>query len=206
VIPNMMAEFGAINAYFPPDDTVFDYLERKRRRDYTPLYPDADAVYAAEHTFDVGDLEAQVALPHQPDNVVAVSEAVGESIQQAFIGTCTGGRYEDLAAAAKVVAGKKVAVRFIVIPASSEVLKEATRTGVLMTLIEAGATITTPGCGPCMGNHMGIPAPNEATIMSGSRNFKGRMGTSDATIFLSNPYVVAASALAGKIADPADFL
>jgi 3-isopropylmalate/(R)-2-methylmalate dehydratase large subunit len=206
VIPNMMAEFGAINAYFPPDDTVFEYLERKRRRDYTPLYPDADAVYAAEHTFDVSDLEAQVALPHQPDNVVAVSEAVGEPIQQAFIGTCTGGRYEDLAAAAKVVAGKKVAVRFIVIPASSEVLKEATRTGVLMTLIEAGATITTPGCGPCMGNHMGIPAPNEATIMSGSRNFKGRMGTSDATIFLSNPYVVAASALAGKIADPADFL
>jgi len=141
-----------------------------------------------------------------PDNVVNLREAVGTPIQQAWIGTCTGGRLSDLEAAAEVVKGKRVQCRFVVIPASSEVLLEATRNGTLATLLEAGVTISTPGCGPCMGNHQGVPAPNEATITTGSRNFKGRMGTSEATIYLSNPYVVAASALAGAIADPEAYL
>jgi 3-isopropylmalate dehydratase large subunit len=208
VIPNMMAEFGAMNAYFPPDQAVFDFLAARGKGadSYTPVYPDADAEYQERHTFDVSALQPKVALPHQPDQVVPLGEAAGKPIQQAFIGTCTGGRYSDLAAAADVLRGRKVKVRFVLIPASQQVLLEATRSGVLADLLEAGATITTPGCGPCMGNHMGVPAPNEATISSGSRNFKGRMGTADAPIYLSNPYVVAASALTGEITDPQEFL
>ena len=206
VLPNMMAEFGAMNAYLPPDQTIFDYLEPRRTRDYTPLYPDDDAVYEEEYRLDVSTLESQIALPDQPDNVVAVSQAFGKPVQQAFIGTCTNGRYEDLQAAAEVLRGHKVQCRLVVIPASANVLKKATQSGVLATLLEAGATIGTPGCGPCMGNHMGVPAPNEATISSANRNFKGRMGTADAPIYLASPYVVAASAICGYIADPREFL
>jgi homoaconitase/3-isopropylmalate dehydratase large subunit len=127
-------------------------------------------------------------------------------VQQAFLGTCTNGRYEDLAAAAEVLKGHKVAIRFLVIPASSEVMLKAAQTGVLATLIEAGASINSPGCGPCMGNHMGIPAPNEASITTMNRNFKGRMGVPDAPIYLASPYVVAASAIRGAIADPREFI
>ncbi|MCL4247279.1 MAG: 3-isopropylmalate dehydratase large subunit [Anaerolineae bacterium] len=206
VLTNMMAEFGAMNAYMPPDQIVFDYLEARRTREYTPLYPDSDASYNQRYTLDLSALEAQIALPHQPDNVAPLSAAVGQPVQQAFLGTCTNGRYEDLAAAADVLRGRHVATRMIVIPASAEVMRRAAETGVLATLIEAGAAINTPGCGPCMGNHMGIPAPNETTISSGSRNFRGRMGTADAPVYLANPYVVAASAVAGCIADPREFL
>jgi 3-isopropylmalate dehydratase large subunit len=206
VIPNMMAEFGAMNAYFPPDEVVFAALEPKRTRPYTPLYPDPDAVYVERHRLDVSAVEPLVALPHQPDNVVTVTAAQGKPIQQALIGTCTGARYSDLAAAAQIVRGRRVRIRLIVIPASSQVLARAAQTGVLADLIAAGAAIATPGCGPCMGNHLGVPAPNEATISTGSRNFRGRMGTPDAPIYLSNPYVVAASALTGRITHPEELL
>jgi 3-isopropylmalate/(R)-2-methylmalate dehydratase large subunit len=206
ILPNMMAEFGAKNAYIAPTQKVFDYLEAKRLRDYTPLYPDPDAVYAEEYTLDVNTLEPQIALPHQPDRVVNLSEALGNPVQQAFLGTCTNGRLEDLQAAAEVLKGHHVACRMIVIPASSEVMKAALRAGYIETLVEAGATVTTPGCGPCMGNHMGIPAPQEATISSANRNFRGRMGTPEADIYLASPYVVAASAIKGAIADPREFL
>jgi 3-isopropylmalate/(R)-2-methylmalate dehydratase large subunit len=206
VIPNMMAEFGAQSAYLPPDQTVFDYLQQRRTRDFTPLYPDADAVYDEEYALDVSALEPQIALPHMPENVVNLSEAIGHPVQQAFIGTCTNGRLEDLQAAADVLRGHKVRCRMVVIPASSQVFLQATRLGLIETILEAGATIGTPGCGPCMGNHMGIPAPNEATISSANRNFKGRMGTVDAPVYLASPYVVAASAIAGQIADPREFL
>jgi homoaconitase/3-isopropylmalate dehydratase large subunit len=137
---------------------------------------------------------------------VNLSEAIGQPVQQAFLGTCTNGRYEDLQAAAYVLRGRKVRCRMVVIPASSQVLLEATRSGVLATLLEAGATISTPGCGPCMGNHMGVPAPDEATISSANRNFRGRMGTPEAPVYLASPYVVAASAIRGAIADPREFL
>ncbi|MEZ4670936.1 MAG: aconitase/3-isopropylmalate dehydratase large subunit family protein [Anaerolineae bacterium] len=213
VMPNMMAEFGAMSAYIAPDERVLEYINSRlnrhdaaTRRAYTPIYPDADAVYDQVYELDVSGLEPQVALPHLPDHVVDISQALGQPIQQALIGTCTGGRLEDMEAAAQVVRGKQVKCRFVVIPASSQVLLAATNNGTLATLLEAGVTISTPGCGPCMGNHQGVPAPNEATIMSGSRNFKGRMGTTDSSIYLSNPYVVAASALAGAIADPREFL
>lgn len=206
VIPNMMAEFGAQNAYLPPDDAVFEYLEANRQRDYTPIYPDADATYSEEWNIDCTTLQPVVAQPHSPDNVALLRDILGTPVQQAFLGTCTNGRYSDLEMAARVVAGKQVKIRFIVIPASAEVLKRAMRTGVLQTLVDAGATIATPGCGPCMGNHMGVPAPDEASITTMNRNFRGRMGTAEASVYLANPYVVAASALTGEISDPADFL
>jgi 3-isopropylmalate dehydratase large subunit len=205
-IPNMMAEFGAKNAYLPPDQAVFDYLEARRTRDYTPLYPDPDAVYAAEYALDVGQLEPQIALPHSPANVAPVSDIAGQPVQQAFLGTCTNGRFEDLQAAAEVLRGRTVRCRLIVIPASAEIMLAATRAGFIETLLAAGAAIGTPGCGPCMGNHMGIPAPDEATISSANRNFNGRMGTPNAPVYLANPYVVAASAITGQITDPREFL
>jgi 3-isopropylmalate/(R)-2-methylmalate dehydratase large subunit len=206
VLPNMMAEFGAMSAYMPPDESVFAYLEAKRTRTYTPIYPDDGAHYAQEYTLDVSQLEPQIALPHQPDNVRGLSQVLGQPIQQAFVGTCTGGRYEDLEAVASVVKGHTLKSRLIVIPSSSEVLKKALQTGVLATLLEAGVAINTPGCGPCMGNHMGVPAPNEATMSTGSRNFKGRMGTPEAPCYLANPFVTAACAVAGYIIDPKEVI
>lgn len=220
VMPNMMAEFGAMCAYIAPSEQVLAYIEDRRKRisaaeikrnpyrmrPYSPIYPDADAVYDEVYTLDVSDLQPQIALPHLPDNVVDLEQAVGTPIQQALIGTCTGGRLSDMHAAAEVVRGKQVACRFVVIPASSQVLLDATNDGTLATLLEAGVTISTPGCGPCMGNHQGVPAQNESTIMTGSRNFKGRLGTTESSTYLSNPYVVAASALAGAIADPQEFV
>lgn len=204
VIPNMMAEFGAKTAYLPPDQAIFDYLATRARRPYTPIYPDPDAEYAAVYHYDVSALEPMIACPDSPDNVKPLSEVAGTPVQQAFIGTCTNGRLEDLAAAAEVLKGRKVAAgtRLLVIPASSEVLKAALERGYIQTFIEAGAMIGVPGCGPCMGNHMGIPAPEEVTISSANRNFRGRMGTPSAPIYLANPAVVAASAVAGVIADP----
>ncbi len=204
VIPNLMAEFGVKTAYVTPDQAVFDYLKGRARRPYTPIYPDPDAQYIAEHHYDISSLEPLVACPDSPDNVKSISEVAGIPVQQAFIGTCTNGRLEDIAAAADVVRGHKIAAntRLIVIPASSVVLQESIRLGYISTLLEAGAVLNTPGCGPCMGNHMGVPAPNEVTISSGNRNFRGRMGTADAPIYLASPAVVAASAIAGVIADP----
>ncbi len=204
VIPNMMAEFGAKTAYLPPDEAIFKYLEGRARRPYTPLYPDADAHYSAEHHYDVSKLETMVACPDSPDNVQPVSAVAGTPVQQAFIGTCTNGRLEDIAAAAEVVKGRHVApgTRLLIIPASSVVMQAAMQQGYLQTLMEAGAVLGTPGCGPCMGNHMGVPAPQEVTISSANRNFRGRMGTADAPIYLASPSVVAASAIAGKITDP----
>lgn len=206
VIPNSMAEFGAMNAYLPPDDLIFDYLEANRNRDYTPLYPDADAVYAQDEILDVSALQAQIACPHAPDNVVDLEQVIGQQVHQAFIGTCTNGRYEDIAAAATMLRGQRVKIPLIVIPASSQVLLRATQDGLIETLLKAGATISTPGCGPCMGNHMGVPAPDEVSITTMNRNFKGRMGTPQAEIYLANPYVVAASAIAGEIVGVSDIV
>lgn len=228
VIPNMMAEFGAKNAYLPPDDAVFDYLARQldRRRGTADgddnlgddlssfvvrqfaFYPDPDATYTAAYTFDASTLEPMIACPHSVDNVKPLSVVRGTRVHQAFLGTCTNGRLEDIATAAQVVRGKKIAkgTRFLVIPASSDVLRAAMHRGYLETLADAGAVIGVPGCGPCMGNHMGIPAPNEVTISSANRNFRGRMGTRDAEIYLASPAVVAASAIAGVIEDPREIV
>ncbi|MBI3915172.1 MAG: 3-isopropylmalate dehydratase large subunit [Chloroflexi bacterium] len=168
------------------------------------IYPDNEARYIAEYRYDAKTLEPYVACPHRVDNVKPLSQVRGTRVQQAFLGTCTNGRIEDLKAAAEILRGKKIArgTRLLVIPASSEVLSDALARGYIKIFVDAGGVIGTPGCGPCMGNHMGIPAPGEVTISSANRNFRGRMGTRDAEIYLANPAVVAASAVAGYIADP----
>jgi 3-isopropylmalate/(R)-2-methylmalate dehydratase large subunit len=234
VLPNMMAEFGAKTAYIAPDEKTIKYLlsrlklknSRIKNEEWVDdantemddilyssifnhaLFPDPDAVYASTHIYNAGDLEPYVACPHSMDNVVPLSQITGTRVDQAFIGTCTNGRLEDLAAAAAVLQGKRVAAgtRLLVIPSSSLVLQEALRLGYIQTFVEAGAVVGVPGCGPCMGNHMGVPAPGEVTISSANRNFQGRMGTRDAEIYLSSPAVVAASAVAGVIADPTDVM
>ena len=225
VLPNMMAEFGAKNAYIAPDAKTFDYLTarlldqpasaaapatnshwRDRRADLVAqaLFPAEDAAYSATYRYAAADLEPYVACPHTVDNVVTLSAVAGTPVQQAFVGTCTNGRLEDIAAVAEIMHGRRVAAgtRLLVIPASSQVLAAALAAGHIATLVEAGAVIGVPGCGPCMGNHMGVPAPDEVTISSANRNFRGRMGTPQAAIYLASPAVVAASAVQGRIADP----
>ncbi len=228
VIPNMMAEFGAKNAYLPPDEAVFDYLAERRARRLNAergmrnveleinsqkstiknlaLYPDEDATYASTHMINADEIELKIACPHTVDHVKSLREVAGTPIQQAFLGTCTNGRLEDLAAAADIIKGKRVAAgtRLLVIPASSEVYLDALKAGYVQTLLEAGAVFGTPGCGPCMGVHMGVLAPGEACISTANRNFKGRMGQPEADIYLASPAVVAASAVKGVIADPRD--
>lgn len=227
VLPNMMAEFGAKSAYIAPDQAVFNYLaprlrarlKRQGRENLSleeamervkggALYSDEGASYAATYSYQAEELEPFVACPHSVDNVVPVSQVTGTKVQQAFLGTCTNGRLEDIAAAAQVIQGKQVAsgTRFLVIPSSSQVLQAAMQAGYIATLVEAGAVIGVPGCGPCMGNHMGIPAPGEVTISSANRNFRGRMGTPDSEIYLASPAVVAASAVLGRIADPREVM
>ncbi|MCY3902025.1 MAG: 3-isopropylmalate dehydratase large subunit [Caldilineaceae bacterium] len=213
-LANMMAEFGAKSSFIAPDGRTLAYLEASLKRKESAgairdagqfrILPDEGAEYRATYRYDAAELEPAVACPHSVDNVVPLSEVAGVRVQQAFIGTCTNGRLEDIAAAAQVVRGRRVApgTRLLVIPASSVVLQDALREGYIGTLVAAGASIGTPGCGPCMGNHMGVPATGEVTISSANRNFRGRMGTKEAEIYLANPAVVAASAVAGQIADP----
>ena len=217
VIPNMMAEFGAKNAYLPPDQAVFDWLApRLARRAQVPadfcvdeivsgaLYPDPDAVYAHEISLALDEIEPQIACPHRVDNVQPLSTIGRQRVHQAFIGTCTNGRLEDIAEAARVLKGHRIAAgtRLLLVPASSEVQQAATERGYLTTLLEAGVVIGPPGCGPCMGIHLGVLAPGEVCISSANRNFRGRMGQPDADIYLASPAVVAASAVTGYITDP----
>ncbi len=249
VIPNMMAEFGAKNAYLVPDERVFEYLiprllRRLRRLGMESwhgipitdtgegagagedagagatsdalrtalqdqaLYPDSDAAYPTTVSYDLSQLEPMVAQPHRVDSVVPVSQLKGTPVQQAWLGTCTNGRLEDIAAACEVLKGRTTSskVRLLWNPASSEVFSNALKQGYVEIFTVAGGVIGTPGCGPCMGNHQGIPAVGEVTISSANRNFQGRMGTRDSAIYLASPAVVAASAVLGTIADPREVL
>ncbi len=203
-LTNLMAEMGAKNSVVPPDTITFDYLQGRAKRDYEPVYADPDAAYQRVLEYDAIGLEPMVAQPHTVDNVAPLSQVAGVRIDQAFVGTCTNGRLEDLAAAATVLEGRRVApgVRLIVIPASSEVYLAALQAGYLETFVRAGGMIESPGCGPCMGNHMGVPAEGEVSISTANRNFRGRMGTKESQVYLANPAVVAASAVAGQITDP----
>jgi homoaconitase/3-isopropylmalate dehydratase large subunit len=206
VLPNMMAEMGAKNSYLPPDQKVFDYLESRAKRLFEPIYPDPDARYTQVVEYQAETIEPMIACPHTVDNVRPLSEVAGTHIDQAFLGTCTNGRLEDLAVAASVLEGRKLApgTRMIVIPASSQVYVQALQAGYIETFLKAGAVVESPGCGPCMGNHMGVPAVGEVTISSANRNFRGRMGTKESEIYLANPAVVTASAVAGVVAHPKD--
>ncbi|MDK2834265.1 MAG: methanogen homoaconitase large subunit [Methanolobus sp.] len=200
---NMAIEMGAKAGIVPPDSKTFEYLKGRTREKYEPVYADEDAHYTQEYHFAADGLEPQVACPHNVDNVRGISELSPTKIDQAFIGTCTNGRLEDLEAAASILKGEKVAVRTLVIPASREIFLEATRKGIIETLLEAGATVGTPGCGPCLGGHMGVIAKDEVCISTANRNFKGRMGTGG-FVYLASPATAAASALTGEITSPAD--
>ena len=166
------------------------------------LSVDASAEYRQTVAVDLDELEPQIAVPHAVDHVVDLSEVEGHEIDVVFLGTCTNGRAEDLAKAAEVVQGKQLAVRLIVTPASRQSLQQSIVDGSLQTLLDAGATLTTPGCGPCMGRHQGTLAEGERCLSTGNRNFRGRMGSPDSEIYLASPAVAAATALTGKITDP----
>ncbi|TGC06661.1 3-isopropylmalate dehydratase large subunit [Methanolobus halotolerans] len=200
---NMAIEMGAKAGIVPPDKKTFDYLEGRSVEEYEPLYADEDASYTKQYNFYADELEPQIACPHNVDNVHNISDIPATRIDQAFIGTCTNGRLEDLEAAASILGGEKVAVRTIVVPASREVLLEAVRKGVIETLLEAGVTVGPPGCGPCLGGHMGVIGKDEVCISTANRNFKGRMGTGG-SIYLASPATAAASAITGEITNPAD--
>ncbi|MFA5859260.1 MAG: 3-isopropylmalate dehydratase large subunit [Elusimicrobiota bacterium] len=203
-ITNMAIEMGAKFGVMKADKKTEAWLKDRAKRKFSSVEADTNAKYCDIREYDVKKLQPQVAKPHTVDNVVPVQEVEGTVIHQGFIGTCTNGRVEDLQIAAKIVKGKKVHrdVRFIVAPASREVYLEAMNTGIIQVLVEAGAAVVTPGCGPCVGTHNGVPYDNENVISTANRNFRGRMGNPNANIYLASPATVAASVLRGKIVDP----
>lgn len=208
VLANMAAEMGAKNGYFPPDEKVFSFLSDRARADYQPVYSDPDACYEDILKYDLSTLEPQVACPHTVDNVKPVTEVTGTPFDQAVIGTCTNGRFEDLKVAADIIRGKTIAssVRVLVIPASRTEYLKALHEGILADFVQAGCIILNPGCGPCLGAHQGILAPGEVALSTANRNFRGRMGSRDSEIYLASPATVAASVIQGKITDPREFL
>jgi len=205
---NMTTEMGAKTSYIQPDEITREFLRGRIKHDYEIFFTDAGYPYAAEYTYDMSNLGPQLAAPHSVDNVHPLREFLGKPVQQAFLGSCTGGRAEDLAVAARILKGKKVhrGTRFLVVPASQGVLLEAMAKGYMQTLVEAGATFVTPGCAACLGTHQGILAAGETCISAASRNFPGRMGHPKAKIYVGSPAAVAAAALEGSIADPAKYL
>ena len=206
-VANMAIEMGAKAGLMEADEKTFAWLSRYTSRKFTPVTADSDAVYAKVLEYDAATLEPQVAKPHTVDNVAPVSEVAGKPIQQALLGTCTNGRLEDLRTAAAILAKGRVHpdVRLIVAPASRQILLDAMAEGIIQALVEKGAALVTPGCGPCVGTHNGVPSDEETVISTANRNFKGRMGNSYAEIYLASPATVAASALTGKITDPREY-
>ncbi|RLA95846.1 MAG: 3-isopropylmalate dehydratase large subunit [Deltaproteobacteria bacterium] len=201
---NMAVEAGAKAGVFRVDDRTLDYVRARAERAFTAYESDPDAEYAQTIEIDASSLEPQISLPHSPDNVKPVSEVAGLRIDQAVIGSCTNGRLDDLRLCAEVLRGRRVhpRVRCIVIPGSQRVFLQAVREGLIEVFLEAGAVVSTPTCGPCVGGHMGIIASGERCISTTNRNFVGRMGSPEAEIFLSNPAVAAASAVTGEICHP----
>ena len=203
-ISNMAIEAGGKNGIFPVDEKTVEYLKARTDKPYTVYTADPDAVYAREVKIDLSSLRPVVALPHLPENVKAVAELPETRIDQAVIGSCTNGRIDDLEQAAKIIAGRKIhpAVRAIVIPGTQEVYMEAMKRGFIAQFIEAGAVVSTPTCGPCLGGYMGILAAGERCVSTTNRNFRGRMGHVDSEVYLASPAVAAASAILGRIAEP----
>lgn len=204
VICNMAVEMGAKTAYMKPNREVLDYVAARAVRPFEAVESDPDYVFSERHVFDLSAMEPQIAVPDSVDNVRPIGEAGEVAVNQGYIGTCTGGRTEDLAEAARILRGKRLApfVRLIVIPASRAVMEECLEKHYIQDLMAAGATISTPGCGPCLGAHEGVVAPGEVCITASNRNFPGRMGSTGAKLYLASPATVAASVLYGKITDP----
>ena len=205
-IANMAIEAGAKNGIFPVDDKTIAYMEEHSKKPYTVYEADEDAVYDETITIDLSKLEPTVAFPHLPENTKTVSEAGEVKIDQVVIGSCTNGRIEDLRVAAKILKDRKVApgIRVIVIPATQAIYLQAIEEGLVQTFINAGAIVSTPTCGPCLGGHMGILAKGERAVSTTNRNFVGRMGHVESEVYLASPAVAAASAVTGKISQPSE--
>ena len=203
-ICNMAVEMGAKTAYMQPNQEVLDYVSKRAVRPFEVQYTDDDFEYRESYRFDISDLSPQVAAPHSVDNVFPIDDVEKVKVDQCFVGTCTGGRVEDIKEAADILRGKKIDkdTRLLIIPASSEVMMESMSKGYIQELMEAGATISTPGCGPCLSAHEGVLAPGEVCVTASNRNFPGRMGSNESKIYLASPATVAASALTGYLTNP----
>ena len=203
-IANMAIEAGGKNGIFPVDDVAIAYMKEHSKREFKVYEADADAEYDEEYTIDLSTLKPTVAFPHLPENTRTIDEVGDVKIDQVVIGSCTNGRLDDLRIAAEVLQGHKVAkgIRCIVIPATQQIYLEAMEEGLLKTFIEAGAIVSTPTCGPCLGGYMGILAEGERCVSTTNRNFVGRMGHVDSEVYLASPAVAAASAITGKISGP----
>ncbi len=203
-IANMAIEAGGKNGIFPVDEKTMEYISGRVSRPCEVFEADADAVYASEVVIDLNTLAPTVAMPHLPSNTRTVTEVLGLPVNQVVIGSCTNGRIQDLRIAADIMRGKQVDanVRCVVIPATQEIMLQAISEGLVEDFIKAGAVVSTPTCGPCLGGHMGVMAEGERTVSTTNRNFVGRMGHVESEIILASPAVAAASALAGCVADP----
>ena len=203
---NMAIEAGGKNGIFEVDEVTLKYVEGRVNRPFKYYSPDSDAEYDEVYTIDLSKIEPTVAFPHLPENTKPVSEAGDVEIQQVVIGSCTNGRLEDMRAAAAVLKGRKVAdgVRCIIIPATQDIYRQSMDEGLFTIFLDAGCAISTPTCGPCLGGHMGILADGERAVATTNRNFVGRMGHTGSEVYLASPAVAAASAVAGKIAEPKD--
>lgn len=201
---NMAIEAGGKNGIIAADEITLAYIKDRVRRPYTIYQSDPDAMYARVIEYDVTDLEPVVAFPHLPENTHPVSQAAGITLDQVVIGSCTNGRIEDLQAAAEILKGRRVypGLRLIILPGTQEIYLEAMQRGFIETFIRAGAAVSTPTCGPCLGGHMGILAKGERALATTNRNFVGRMGHPESEVYLSNPAVAAASAVTGQITPP----
>lgn len=207
-ICNMAIECGAKNGIFPFDSKTFEYISEKVSRDFKSFEADKDAIYEQIIDIDLSSIDPTIAFPHLPENTKPINEAIGIKIDQAVIGSCTNGRIEDMRAAASILKGRKVSknVRTIVIPATQKIYLQCIKEGLIEIFIEAGAIISTPTCGPCLGGYMGILAGGETAIATTNRNFVGRMGHIDSKIYLSSPVVAAASAIMGEITHPENII
>ena len=205
---NMTTEMGAKTAYIQPDQVTLDFLSGKVKKRFDVVETDGDFQYAEELFFDVTLITPQLAVPQSVDNVLPLTDLIGTPVHQAYLGSCTGGRAEDIGVAARILEGKKISpnTRLIVVPASKQVYLDALRQGDVEKLVEAGATFVTPGCAACLGTHEGILAAGEVCIASTNRNFPGRMGHVQSSVYLGSPAAVAAAALTGKITDPSEIL
>ena len=208
VLSNMAVEAGAKFGIIPPDEKVDEFLKGRARREYEKVFADPDAEYEQTLEFNADEVVPVVAAPHNVDNMVKISDLDEVRVNQVLIGSCTNGRTEDFHMAAEILAGRKVApgTRLLLFPASSRVLMDILLDGTAQKLVEAGAILMNPGCGPCLGAHEGVLADGEVCVSTTNRNFKGRMGNKNAFIYLASPYTAAAAAVAGKIVDPREFL
>ena len=203
-LTNMTTEAGAKNGIIEPDQKVFDYLAERGVTEYDAVYDDEDAQYAKTYEYDLSELEPLVAKPFSPQNVSVVQETTGIEIDKSYIGSCTGAKYEDLVAVARILKGRKVKVRTEVVPAAISIYKKASENGLDKIFLDAGAVIGAPTCGACCGAHMGVLAKDEVCVSTTNRNFPGRMGHVDSKTYLTSPLVAAASAVTGKLTDPRD--